>query len=335
MAKTKSVGGKEYPASAFAYVGDANDISTWHLPIPDADYVRDAMARFGQTELPAEAKSRVAKRLLSAAKKFGVDASGFASEHGMKASEADSESYEEQMQELDQALLDAFGLSTDGYRRFCIVETFPDYVIARGPEGDLYQISYTDEGDEIKFGEPQEVETAYVPVQETVRFIGSGAGSDDGLTWPMQIMESGWARGSVGGRSGVAHYFPLEAVAQVAEACNSARFGRRHPETDLEEVDPGRIAGYIDGGKLLGNTAVATMHLFENEKEIKAKLIAARDAGKLDLFGASILAYFAWRPGKPDGRDALVAQKLGKLMSVDFVTEAGAGGKFLAYSASR
>jgi len=59
--KTKSVGGKEYPASAFAYVGDANDISTWHLPIPDADHLRDALARFGQTELPAAAKSRVAK----------------------------------------------------------------------------------------------------------------------------------------------------------------------------------------------------------------------------------------------------------------------------------
>jgi hypothetical protein len=336
-AKTKSVGGKEYPASAFAYVGDLEDINTWHLLDEDADHVRDAMARFDQTQLPADAKAKTAKRLLAKAKKFGIDAAGFAAEHNLKTAEAaePEESYEEQQQELDQALLDGFGLDTSGYRRFCLVETFPDYVIARGPDGDLYQISYTDEGDEIKFGEPQEVETAYVPVQESVRFMAAGAGSDDGLTWPIQVMESGWARGAVGGHGGIAHYFPLEAVAQVAQACNSARFGRRHPETDAEEMDPGRIAGYIDGGKLLGNTAVAMMHLFENEKEIKTKLVAARDAGKLDLFGASILAYFAWRPGKPDGKDALVAQKLGKLMSVDFVTEAGAGGKFLAYSASR
>src|SRR5262249_50029706 len=130
------------------------------------------------------------------------------------------------------------------------------------------------------------------------------------------------------------HYFPAEVVGQVATACNNARFGRRHAISVAEETDPSRIAGWLDNGRMIGTAALATMHLFETETEIKAKLIAAKKAGKLDLFGASIFALFPFKPGKVEGQDALVAQRLARLISVDFVTEAGAGGKILPYAAS-
>jgi len=57
--KTKRVGGKDLPSSAFAYVGDPNDPSTWKLPIHDAAHCRNALARFNQTQgIPAGEKAR-------------------------------------------------------------------------------------------------------------------------------------------------------------------------------------------------------------------------------------------------------------------------------------
>ena len=165
-----------------------------------------------------------------------------------------------------------------------------------------------------------------------------GAGSADGLTWPVVVMRAGFARGEVmtgdPQLAGLPHYFPRDVVAQVAEAAKDARFGRHHPQTEAEETDPARIAGWLDAGTMQGDEARATMHLYENEKDLQAKLLAARRAGKLGQFGTSILACFAWNKGMAEGRPALVAQRLARLISVDMVTEAGAGGKFLSYAAS-
>src|SRR5262249_45200866 len=92
---------------------------------------------------------------------------------------------------------------------------------------------------------------------------------------------------------------------------------------------------FITGGKMSGNKAMATLHLNETETQIRSQLMAAKKAGQLGLYGASILGLFGWVPGKAEGTPALVAQKLARLISVDFVTEAGAGGKILSYAASR
>lgn len=73
--RTKKVGDKNLPASAFAYVGDKNKTETWKLPIHDADHVRNALARLNQTEgIPADAKAGVTRKIKGAAKKFNVDA---------------------------------------------------------------------------------------------------------------------------------------------------------------------------------------------------------------------------------------------------------------------
>jgi hypothetical protein len=85
-AKTKRVGGEDLGASDFAYVGDPDDTSTWKLPVHDAAHAKDALSRFSQTEgIPAADKSKVARRLVSAAKKHGIDAEGFAEEHAKAA----------------------------------------------------------------------------------------------------------------------------------------------------------------------------------------------------------------------------------------------------------
>jgi uncharacterized protein DUF6582 len=58
-------------SSQFAYVDRKGGE---HLPIHDADHVRNAMARFNQTEFESEAaKERSRRRILQAAKKFDIE----------------------------------------------------------------------------------------------------------------------------------------------------------------------------------------------------------------------------------------------------------------------
>ena len=97
MAITKSVDGEDLSASNFAFVGDENDPSTWVLPVHDETHVRFSLDRFGLTppqEIPVEERKGVAERLLTAAKKFGIDASGLALRYGVKeASRAEAAVY--------------------------------------------------------------------------------------------------------------------------------------------------------------------------------------------------------------------------------------------------
>jgi hypothetical protein len=60
----------------FAYV-DAE--GKGHLPIHDASHVRNAMARFNQTDMPSSAKASARRKILAAAKRHGVKAETFAS----------------------------------------------------------------------------------------------------------------------------------------------------------------------------------------------------------------------------------------------------------------
>jgi len=331
MAKTKSVGGKEYAAGEFAYVGDPNDISTWHLPIPDAAHVRDAMARFNQTGgIPANKKAGVARKIAARAKKYGIDASGFEKEY---VKTAQAMSMEDRVGTVDDALDEKFGRDARGYRNHSIVSTFDNYVITRDQDGKLYKVPYSsDSTGEMNLESPQQVEVAYVPVRQAACFLAREA-ADTEEGYPVQIMEAGEAKGTVDGES-LPHYFTSEVVAQFAAAANGARFGRRHPAPLENADDPARIAGWFSEGKVVGQSARARLHLLKNENELKAKIDAARDAGKMDLFGLSVFGYAAFKPGTVDGKKYLVSQKLGKLVSIDLVTEAGAGGKFLQVAAS-
>ena len=83
MAKTKTVAGTSLPASSFAFVGDADNPSTWKLPIEfpgdekkTKSHIRNALARFNQTKgIPADKKDEVKAKIVAAAKKHGIDTS--------------------------------------------------------------------------------------------------------------------------------------------------------------------------------------------------------------------------------------------------------------------
>ena len=55
------------------------------MPIHDASHVRSAMSRFNQVTGVSDSEKRTAyRKILSAAKKFGIDASGFREKFGPK-----------------------------------------------------------------------------------------------------------------------------------------------------------------------------------------------------------------------------------------------------------
>jgi hypothetical protein len=256
----------------------------------------------------------------------------------MLAAEADL-SLDERQSLIASALREQFGLDTDGCSRFYVYETFDAYVIARGPEGALFRIPYTIAGDQVSFGDAQEVETAFVPVEEYCAFAAesdseSGA-SDDDRVYPIVALRAGWARGAINGQA-VPHYYPGAFVARVAEAMNSARFGRRHPNPlggdPTGANDPDRIAGWINGGSYdaVAQEARGSVNLFDGETDLRSKLGSARKAKKLDLFGVSMLAAVGFKPGVIDGKQCMVAETLGNLFSIDLCALAGAGGQFIA-----
>ena len=79
MKNTKRVAGENLTKDAFAYVGSADDKSTWKLPIKFSSeaktkrHIRNAIARFDQTDMPnAAEKAKAWTRIKAAAKKHGI-----------------------------------------------------------------------------------------------------------------------------------------------------------------------------------------------------------------------------------------------------------------------
>lgn len=85
-----TVSGEKVDRSDFAYAPEGSGPSEWKLPVHDESHVRNALARFNQTDLPAAAKAEAKRKILARAHKYGIDTSGFEKEHGSseKASDA-------------------------------------------------------------------------------------------------------------------------------------------------------------------------------------------------------------------------------------------------------
>jgi HK97 family phage prohead protease len=96
--KTKKVAGVDLTSDCFAFVGDANDTSTWKLPIKfpgdeekTKSHIRNALSRFGQTKgIPADQKDKVWKKIVAAAKKHDIKVSEENSRRAMEAGATES-----------------------------------------------------------------------------------------------------------------------------------------------------------------------------------------------------------------------------------------------------
>lgn len=73
MAELSTKGRERLRSSQFAYVDRKGGE---HLPIHDDEHIRNAMARFNQTDFEsAAAKERARKKILGAAKRHGIEVS--------------------------------------------------------------------------------------------------------------------------------------------------------------------------------------------------------------------------------------------------------------------
>ena len=73
MAELTTEKRKKLKKSAFAYVDKEGE---GHLPIHDEEHARNAIARWNQTHFEsAEAKEAARKKILRAARKFGIEVS--------------------------------------------------------------------------------------------------------------------------------------------------------------------------------------------------------------------------------------------------------------------
>jgi hypothetical protein len=169
------------------------------------------------------------------------------------------------------------------------------------------------------------------------KFLASEAAAGDGWTWPVQVMQSGWAAGTLEAASGklaTPHYFPREVVSEVAQAVDGVRFRRKHPDSGDGSDAPELTIGWMSDGRMAGSAALAKVNLLKSATDIRSMLLAAQEAGKLDLFSVSIFAYFGFKRSKIDGKPALVATSLQRFVGLDMCAEPGAGGRFLPVAAS-
>lgn len=88
--RTKRVAGKNLTKDKFAFVGDPERTETWKLPIHDAGHVQAALGRFNQTQgIPAAKKAGVWRKIVAAAKKFGIEVSGEQNSRALAICDAD------------------------------------------------------------------------------------------------------------------------------------------------------------------------------------------------------------------------------------------------------
>jgi len=81
--KTKRVDGADLTVDCFAHVGDPEKTDTWQLPIKfpgdeekTKSHIRNALARFEQTEgMSADEKAKAKKKIIAAAKEHGIEVS--------------------------------------------------------------------------------------------------------------------------------------------------------------------------------------------------------------------------------------------------------------------
>ncbi len=116
--RTKKVDGVDLTADCFAYVGDPDKTETWALPIKfprdeekTKSHIRNALARFNQTDIPESERAKVLAKIKAAAKKYGIDASDdtgksgrFELKFGARHSAATREQFKDAMDHMDQAM---------------------------------------------------------------------------------------------------------------------------------------------------------------------------------------------------------------------------------------
>jgi len=157
-----------------------------------------------------------------------------------------------------------------------------------------------------------------ISLNESIAFSATGTGKK----WQIKVIESGW------GSSG---YYPKEMLAEFGPKTfkKGTKVFMNHPsineESDRPERDVNQLAGkLVSDAKFDGTGLIAEVEFYSHFAPIIKEM-----AGDV---GLSIRALGESRVGEAEGRQGPIIESLvaDPMTSVDVVTVAGAGGKFLS-----
>lgn len=319
------------PDSSFAYVepekkdADGNTLKgARHLPYKDKDgkvdlpHLRNALARIGETDIPAEAKAAALKKLQAAAK-------------GAKVGKyAEALSLEQLRDAVYAALRAKLGHSyaSDG-SSWCIVATFQDAAIVQTAPGKLFRYPLTVESDgDVEIGEPEAVEIAYQALAEArVGVLGPLplAEGKDGKDWACLVIEEGLSQNK--------RMYTAKALRASARLFEGAQCYFTHAASMKAEPDPRDLAGFLRNprvGLIEASSKTAIFATFRSTSSRATELLQeAFEADHPGLFGLSINAQGTGQLVKLSEGVVYRVDSIDSVDSVDIVAKPAAGGRFL------
>ena len=175
----------------------------------------------------------------------------------------------------------------------------------------------------VKEAESRELIAGYIALTEA-KVDGKG-------TATVEIIQPGF-------NTSFDRYYPEEMLKRDLGIFEGVKMYADHPSENEEKERPERsirdwvatLKGvYFDeaAGKVKGKAHIV-------ESWMKEKLSTLRDKGLLETMGISINAIGTASKAKIDGRNTMLVERLVRARSVDFVTEAGAGGAVALYEAA-
>ncbi len=134
------------------------------------------------------------------------------------------------------------------------------------------------------------------------------------------------------------HYYPAETLSRDYLVFEGAKMYSDHQTEEEEKSRPeGSIRQWVaslknvhfeEGIGIVGDAVII-------EPWLQAKLATLRDQKLLSEMGISIRAAGTGTKGTIDGKEANIVERITRVRSVDFVTEAGAGGTVLLYEVDK
>lgn len=281
-------------------------------------------------------------------KKFNVPALGIVGRVRLREAEV-SEDMVALKNLLEGALKRLFALDGQDDVWPWVQALFPDHLVVER-DGKLLRYPYTVEGTDVTFGEPEEVVTAFEPVD------GGEGGSPQPEGGEPPKEDATFAEAHRQGRGARAfevcivraglslngNYYPDAVLREAAPLAEGVRVFVKSDEehlagrgTDIRNLI-GRMSGVSfkegklpDAGGMFG-----TLELMEPEGAVAVKLREAWDNNMADLFGFSIDASGNAKPGSAGGRSVRRATKITSIDSVDLIVRPGAGGGILNFRES-
>ncbi len=133
------------------------------------------------------------------------------------------------------------------------------------------------------------------------------------------------------------HYYPVETLRRDYAVFEGVKMYADHQTEEEEKQRPeGSIRQWVaslknvryqEGVGIVGDAVIV-------EPWLQAKLAMLRDKSLLSEMGISVRAAGIGSKGKVEGKEANVVERITRARSVDFVTEAGAGGGVLLYESN-